>query len=141
MRKSLLFSAVLLAVVQFGTPDIGHAAGASKTADPSEEVNTVDIGAFTFSVEAPGYTQYIVAKVHFKVSDDKKREEYRTPRHIVWFRDMVLGVVKDTEADYITSEVDIDALKADLEERVVSNAPYVDEVKVALLGRRNVPRR
>ncbi|MEM9972728.1 MAG: hypothetical protein AAF771_01010 [Pseudomonadota bacterium] len=117
------------------------AAAENDTKLPAETATTVDIGAITFAVDTPRHTQYLVTKIMFHFADESEAERFREARNLVWLRDMVLTGVRDVRPNYVTADVDLEVLRKRLEKLVIAEVPTLQEIDVALLGRRNVPRR
>lgn len=141
MRYLALLSALLIALAPKPHTGMAFAAAASDTKLPRETATTVDIGAISFAVETPRHTQYLVTKIMFRFGEEAEAERFREARKIVWLRDMVLTGVRDVRPNYVTADVDLDVLRDRLEQLVLAEVPTLEEIDIALLGRRNVPRR
>ncbi|MEL6782476.1 MAG: hypothetical protein AAFU41_06035 [Pseudomonadota bacterium] len=141
MRYLALISALLFAAAPAPNTGAAFAAAASVTKLPTETATSVSIGAISFAVETPRHTQYLVARIMFEFGEEAEAERFREARKIVWLRDMVLTGVRDVRPNYVTADVDLDVLRDRLEKVILTEVPSLEGIEIALLGRRNVPRR
>ncbi|MEM1066560.1 MAG: hypothetical protein AAGJ74_13755 [Pseudomonadota bacterium] len=141
MRCRNFVSVFLIALALSVKTNVAAAAAENDTKLPAETATTVDIGAITFAVDTPRHTQYLVTKIMFHFADESEAERFREARNLVWLRDMVLTGVRDVRPNYVTADVDLEVLRKRLEKLVIAEVPTLQEIDVALLGRRNVPRR
>lgn len=133
---------ILAAVAcSFLTTESAVAAGAAKSDGKDQNSHIVEVGAMTFSVDAPLHTQYVVTKIAVEFSEPADARIYGEPKNIVRLRDAILTTLVDTRPYPIETELDQDALQLRLKQALTRKVPSLNSVKVAILGTRKVPRR
>ncbi len=141
MRVQFAFSPLVAVVCLVLSTHFAEAAGAAKSDDIDKTSHTVEVGAVTFSVDAPLHTQYVVTKIAVEFTESADARLFGEPKNIVRLRDAILTTLVDTRPYPIETELDQDALQLRLKQALTHQVPPLNAVKVAILGTRKVPRR
>ena len=112
-----------------------------KAGGGEQRAHAVDIGAVTFSVDAPMHTQYVVTKIAVQFRDADDATLYRQAGKIVRLRDVVLTTLLDIRSTSVEIEIGHEAIQEKLHRVLAEEVPSFHSVNVAILGTRNVPRR
>lgn len=112
-----------------------------KAGGGEQRAHAVDIGAVTFSIDAPMHTQYVVTKIAVQFLDADDATRYRQAGKIVRLRDVVLTTLLDIRSTSVETEIGQEAIQEKLHRVLSEEVPAFHSVNVAILGTRNVPRR
>jgi hypothetical protein len=119
------------------TPDAPAPEAPAETVEPA----ILELGAFTFHIEQPHHTTYVVTRMSAVFTDGAAAELHATPETVVRLRNAVFDAVLDVRPSAITGDVDLDALSERLGRTLTNEVPDIVSIDVNLLGSQDVPRR